>query len=66
MLMWTRSIDKQLESQNTGKYTVVIERHTWKFKPMVFIPPLATYTFYLKIMRLVDVQCPKHKSSKPN
>lgn len=60
------SIDKLPESQNTGKYTIVIEIHTWKFKPMVIIPPLATQTVYLKIMRLADVQCPKHKSSKLN
>lgn len=36
-----RIIDKQPESQNTGKYTVVIETHTCKFKLMVIILPLA-------------------------
>ena len=49
------SINKQPESQNTDKYPVVIETHTWKCKPIVIIPPLATQTVYLKIMRLVDV-----------
>lgn len=61
-----RSSNQQSESQNTGKYTEVIETQTWKFKPMVIIPPQATQTINLKIMRLFDVQCHKHKSSKLN